>query len=244
MTSFQQSDTGIRGLWLDPRTKLLLTLVVGTVTIMGGNSPVMEILKFAVAAAPVVLLLTAGRVRQAFLCLCAYSTSIAMAHLVLPLLSGVPSLLLSAVCVVFSRFMPGILAAWYMLSTTTVSEFMAAMQRMHISQKITIPLSVVFRFAPTVKEEYASIGDAMRMRGVAFGGGKVSAMLEYRLVPMMVCSVKIGEELSAAALTRGLGAPGSRTSIFKVGFRLADYFLLLFCTAAIALLVLNKLGVV
>ena len=38
-------------------------------------------------------------------------------------------------------------------------------------------------------------------------GGKASAMLEYRLVPVIMCSVKIGEELNAAALTRGLGGP-------------------------------------
>lgn len=36
-------------------------------------------------------------------------------------------------------------------------------------------------------------------------------MLEYRLVPLMVSVVKIGDELSAAALTRGLGAPVKRT---------------------------------
>ncbi len=41
----------------------------------------------------------------------------------------------------------------------------------------------------------------MKMRGIRFGGGKASAMLEYRLVPVIMCSVKIGEELNAAALT-------------------------------------------
>ena len=244
MGSFQQSATGIRGLWLDPRTKLLLTLVVGSVTVMGGLSPAMEVLKFMVAAAPVLLMLSAGRVRQALVCLLAYGACVGLIRLVVPLLHGVPNLLLSAVCVVFSRFMPGVLTAWYMLSTTTVSEFMAAMQRMHVGQKVAIPLSVVFRFAPTVKEEYASIGDAMRMRGVSLGGGKVGAMLEYRLVPMLVCSVKIGEELSAAALTRGLGAPVRRTNIFSVGFRAADVLVLLGCAVALVLLVMNKLGVV
>lgn len=52
--------------------------------------------------------------------------------------------------------------------------------------------------------------DAMRMRGVRFGGGKVGAILEYRIVPMMICSVKIGEELSQAALYAGLGGPVKR----------------------------------
>ena len=55
---------------------------------------------------------------------------------------------------------------YYLVSTTTVSEFVAAMERMHIPQKIVIPVSVVFRFFPTVKEEYAAIRDAMKMRGI------------------------------------------------------------------------------
>lgn len=80
------------------------------------------------------------------------------------------------------------------------------------------PMSVMFRFFPTVAEEWSAIGDAMRMRGVRFGGGKVGAILEYRIVPMMICSVKIGEELSQAALTRGLGGPVKRTNICKLGF--------------------------
>ena len=42
-------------------------------------------------------------------------------------------------------------------------------------------------------------------------------ILEYRMVPMMICSVKIGEELSAAALTRGLGKTVVPTVIVIMG---------------------------
>ena len=47
----------------------------------------------------------------------------------------------------------------------------------------------------------------MKMRNIRFGGKNPFLMVEYRLVPLMVSVVKIGDELSAAALTRGLGAP-------------------------------------
>ena len=92
----------------------------------------------------------------------------------------------------------------------------------------------MFRFFPTVAEEWSAIGDAMRMRGVRFGGGKAGSILEYRMVPMMICSVKIGEELSAAALTRGLGGPVKRTNICKIWFRAQDIVLLLICLGAFA----------
>ena len=43
----------------------------------------------------------------------------------------------------------------------------------------------MMRFFPTLSEEYRSIRDAMRMRGITFGGGKVTKMIEYRLVPLL-----------------------------------------------------------
>ena len=57
-----------------------------------------------------------------------------------------------------------------MLSSTSVSEFISAMERMHVTEKITIPLSVIFRFFPTISEEYKAIRDAMKMRGICAGG--------------------------------------------------------------------------
>ena len=112
------------------------------------------------------------------------------------------------------------------MSTTTVSEFVAAMEHMHIPQTIVIPISVVFRFFPTVKEEYAAIRDAMKMRGITTLRNPMK-MLEYRVVPLMISIAKIGEELSAAALTRGLGAPQKRTNICKIGFAPLDIFFFL-----------------
>ena len=110
---------------------------------------------------------------------------------------------------------------------------------MHVSQKITIPLAVMFRFFPTVVEEAGSINKAMAMRDIKFGGKKALQMIEYRLIPMMTCSVKIGQELSAASLTRGLGGPGKRTNICKIGFGWPD-FLTFICLAGGLLFVILR----
>lgn len=115
---------------------------------------------------------------------------------------------------------------YYLVSTTTVSEFVAAMERMRVPQKVVIPVSVVFRFFPTVKEEYAAIRDAMKMRGITTLRSPMK-MLEYRVVPLMISIAKIGEELSAAALTRGLGAPQKRTNICTIKFGPLDVFFFL-----------------
>lgn len=49
---------------------------------------------------------------------------------------------------------------------------------------------------------------------------------------MMCCCVNIGQDLSAAALTRGLGGPEKRTNICKIGMRFIDWVVLFICLAA------------
>ena len=98
-----------------------------------------------------------------------------------------------------------------------------------------IPMSVIFRFFPTIGEENAAISDAMRMRGIRFGGKHPGRMLEYRLIPLMISVVKIGDELSAAALTRGLGAPVRRTDICRIWFHVQDVLMMAVCAAGFVL---------
>ena len=54
-----------------------------------------------------------------------------------------------------------------------------------------------------------------------------TALLEYRVIPLMISVVKIGDELSAAALTRGLGGLKHRTSIAAIGFTAYDLIIAL-----------------
>ena len=75
------------------------------------------------------------------------------------------------------------------------------------------------------------------------GGAKAGQVLEYQMVPMITSSVRIGEELSASALTRGLGAPVKRTNICRIGCRVQDGLLLFLCLAVIAIWILELCGV-
>ena len=117
------------------------------------------------------------------------------------------------------------------------------MEKLHVSEKIIIPLTVIFRFLPMLKEEFQSIDDAMRMRGICFGGKKASKVLEYKMIPMLICSVRIGEELSAAAITRGLASGNKRTNICKIGFGILDYVFFVFFAVGIARLIMSLVGV-
>lgn len=214
---------------LDPRTKLLMVITVSLIMIGGGYGGSMDILCPVMAALPFALLLVSRRWFASLVYAALYIFASLSTHFFLSRTYGFLNFMIVASCGIFSRFMPGIMMGYFLVTTTTASSFLSAMDRMRVSEKITIPLAVMFRFFPTVGEEYAAISDAMRMRGISLAGGNPLAMLEYRLVPMMICCVKIGEELSAAALTRGLGAPVKRTNISKIGFHIQDVVFILIC---------------
>lgn len=236
--------TGQRqGLTFDPRTKLLLLITVSTFVLggLGGNRFPYTILVLCLVV--LLLLLTAGKLRAAVLYLVIYTAAYLASVLLLPRLSGAAYFLVLGSAGIFSRVMPGVAMGAYVVSTTTVSEFSAAMQRMRVSEKIVIPLSVMFRFFPTVSEEFRSINAAMRMRGIRFGGGKVEKMLEYRIVPLLTCSAKIGEELSASALTRGLGGDVRRTNICRIGFKIQDLIVIALCGVLFVVVALAYMGV-
>ena len=211
------------GILLDPRTKLAVLITIAVFILGGSYEGIMQYYIIVLAAIPLLLLSAVRKWKGAVLYILIFGGSLCLEMFGLSRLAGVANYIAVAIVGILLRFTP-----------STVSEFVAAMERLHLPQQITIPMSVMFRFFPTVAEEWSAIGDAMRMRGVRFGGGKVGAILEYRIVPMMICSVKIGEELSQAALTRGLGGPVKRTNICKLGFHVQDVIFLLICLGAFA----------
>ena len=224
-----QPDVENRGLVLDPRTKMVLLITIAIFVIGGAGGNVIDRFMPLFCLVPFLLFLCAGKWKTAIGYMIVYTVSYVAFLYLGPHTTGIANFLILAVCGILSRFFPSIMMGAYLIETTTVSEFTAAMAKIHVSEKITIPLSVMFRFFPTVVDEFGSINAAMRMRDIRFGGKNAAKMLEYRMVPLMVCSAKIGEELNAAALTRGLGGEVKRTNVCKIGFGTFDYVFLLVC---------------
>ena len=220
---------------LDPRTKLLLLLTINVVMLSSAAEGNAALLKQAVAALAALLLLNAGKGKMALIYIILYALA-GQAGLVLRFFAGtsVIGFLVRFFAQILTRMAPGVMAACYVVATTSVSEFIAAMERMHVSQKIIIPFAVMFRFFPTIGDENRSIQDAMRLRSIGWKRGPV-AMLEYRFVPLIVSVVRIGDELSAAALTRGLGGPIRRTNYCKIGFSAWDFACIAFLAAVLIL---------
>ena len=239
--SSQLSQEKRRG-FLDPRTKLALVLVLALFVMGGLGGEQLKPIKTILSVLPFLLLLIERQWQR-------FGRGVAMLAIgygllfVMPYLPGVLNYIALMCGGILTRFVVTIVMGEYLIATTSVSEFISAMERIHMPQAITIPMSVMFRLFPTIGSEWRSIRRAMTMRGIHLGGAKAGQVLEYQLVPMMTSTVRIGEELSASALTRGLGAPVKRTNICRIGFRAQDILLLAGCIFVIAVWILELCGV-
>ncbi len=229
---------------LDPRTKMLLLSCVSVFVLGNAGGDSAAEFRVALNYLPLLLLIASRRWGIFAYAVFLYTVAYGLACLVMPHCTGLLCYLTLAFSGIILRFLPGILTGMYVVSTTTVSEFICAMEKIHVPDAITIPLSVMFRFFPTVTEEARFINRAMAMRDIRFGGTKVFQMLEYRLIPLMTCSLKIGQELSAASLTRGLGGPDRRTNICKIGFGFWDFVTFILLGAGIAFTVLRAIKII
>ncbi len=226
---------------LDPRTKLFMVLVVSTIIMMSATTTLQWVIRIIITLIPIGLLIVEKKYASAIRFLVLYSAALILTFRFLSEESGglIQSLLIGY-CGIVVQFLPSIITAWYVVRTTKIGELMSAMQKMHVPNGITIALAVVMRFFPTIKEEYASIRDAMKMRGVMLGGGNALRMVEFRMIPLLFSCVNIGDELSAAAITRGLGGKVQRSSVVELKLSVIDYAFIFFFTIAIGFFVFIK----
>ncbi|HIC0401611.1 TPA: energy-coupling factor transporter transmembrane component T [Streptococcus agalactiae] len=117
------------------------------------------------------------------------------------------------------------------LSTTKVGEFLSAMSYARISKKITIPLAVMLRYIPTVREDWMYIKDSMCLRGISpsFVGFIKNPALTIECIysPMIIMASKAADELTIASITRGIESPKKRTSIIEIRFDIQDIIALI-----------------
>lgn len=224
---------------LDPRTKFALLFSVGFF-VFSNLSVAVELCVFAVLGMFLVsyrhYALTA---RFGIVYLMMFGLDLFVA----PYMPGMFGALFMA-CVKLPRLVILIvLAANLLIKTTSVSEFTAAFRKMHIPEQIVIPFSVMFRFIPTIQEEWRSIQNAMMLRGIT---GSVGAAvrepmqtLEYGLVPILMSISTISGELAAASLSRGLEAGSERTCLTVVRLRAIDYLVLALCVAFMVVQVMS-----
>ena len=136
-------------LHLDPRTKLALILLCVLSAMFAPN------LYFQLALAALIGLLAAlcGKWRYALRGILVYALICAFTVWCMGVLTGTWRTMFTAFLgLVHKVYACGMLAG-LVISTTRVGEFLSAMARLHVPKKLTIPIAVMLRYLPAIRED-------------------------------------------------------------------------------------------
>ena len=231
-------------LHLDPRTKLFLILLCVLSAVFAPN------LYFQLALVTLIGLLAAfsGKWQYALHGIIAYALICLFTVWCMGVLSGTWRTMFVAFLGLVHKVSAGGMLAGLLISTTKVGEFLSAMARLHIPKKLTIPIAVMLRYLPTIREDWHYIKDAMRLRDVSptlWGFLKAPAMtITCIYVPLLTAASKAADELSIASMTRGIENPKPRTCLINIQMQWADLLaLVLFAAFLVMEIVWKTVGV-
>ena len=224
----------MKALHLDPRTKLFLLLLCVLCAMSAPN------LTFQFALAALIGLLSAlgGKGRYALRGLLVYALICAFTVWCMGRITGTwQTMFVAFLGLVHKVYACGMLAG-LVIATTRVGEFLSAMARLRVPKKLTIPIAVMLRYLPTIREDWHFIKDAMRLRDVSStlaGFLKAPAMtVNCIYVPLLTAASKAADELSIASVTRGIENPKPRTCLVKIRMQAADGLAFLLLAAFLA----------
>lgn len=134
------------------------------------------------------------------------------------------------------------------LAGEATGSLMAALQAMRFPKAVGIAVAVVLRFFPTIFGEYRAIRSSQRFRGIGVGVvhtlTHLPSTVEYILIPLILRTTKVAEELSASMTVRGVRFSGETISYHPIHFSWKDSALCVFMAVISgAVFVLEKGGV-
>lgn len=148
---------------LDPRTKLLI-LAVTSVSVFMNKSIAVECV---LAGIPLVLLSTSGNLKRMLKYAAFFLTLLLIQLFIVPRLPVTFGGIVYMFAVYIRKLLPCFILGSFLIATTSVSKFLAAITKLRLSKGLTIALAVTLRYFPTMREEWASIRDAMALRGIS-----------------------------------------------------------------------------
>lgn len=214
---------------LDPRAKLYL-LTLGNLTLFLHVSLTTEIILVTLLLS---LYFLAGRTKSGIRMSAVYTALVGIDLFVIPIAEGVLLNFLSLLSVGIRMMLPCVISGGYAFSTTTVGEMVCGLRKLRVPETIIIPSVTVIRFFPTIAEDYRQIRNAMALRGISFRNPMEA--LEYILIPLLMNSNNVAQDLSVAAMTKGISLPGQHTSMVELSMKWYDWGYMVACTVPFAL---------
>lgn len=217
-------------LYFDPRTKLFLLVLSNLALFMHISLPA-EILLVSLLLIPFFM---SDKEKIAVKMALLYITMITLDVFLIPVAKGIVLNLISMFSVGIRIMLPCIISGAYAFSTTSVGEMVSALRKLKVPETIIIPCVTVIRFFPTIAEDYRQIRSAMAFRGISTGKAAMlchpARSLEYILMPLLMNSNNVAQDISVAAMTKGISMPGNHTSMRELKMTVLDWIYMGLCT--------------
>lgn len=227
---------------IDPRTALLATCLLGIAAVLSNRPEAAH----AACAIGALCALAAGAWRPCI----ALSAAYGLIAVVMALAEGAGNTTLVIAVVMLSymaqKFVVLSLLGISLSKLASMQDLLAALQAMGAPQAVLIPCMVVLRFFPTIRRDASHLMESLKTRRVLAGRGYAlrhpALVCELLVVPLLMRSVRVSDELAASALVRGLGGEIRPTMLHSLSFGVKDAVVTALTLASIGVLAWLQFG--
>jgi len=207
---------------LDPRSKFILSVILMSFSILFLDMRVL----IAILSFQLILLWLAKTIKEWVYSLKGLVFFFAIIFITQLLFGGslLTGIILSIRLIVLSSSM-----SWFFLSSTP-EDIGRAMSAAKLPVELTFSFVMAIRFIPVIYDEFQSIYDAQRSRGLELEKGGFKTRMRNLmpiLIPLLVGTIRRTYEIADAMEVRAFGALPKRTSYKPLKFGRGDYFLCL-----------------
>lgn len=227
---------------VDPRTALLATCLLGIAAVISNRPEAAH----AACAIGALCALAAGAWRPCI----ALSAAYGLIAAVMALAEGAGNTTLVIAVVMLSymaqKFVVLSLLGISLSKLASMQDLLAALQAMGAPQAVLIPCMVVLRFFPTIRRDASHLMESLKTRRVLAGRGYAlrhpALVCELLVIPLLMRSVRVSDELAASALVRGLGGEIRPTMLHSLSFGVKDAVVTALTLASIGVLAWLQFG--
>lgn len=221
---------------LDPRTVFGIVFIFVLLG-MAVNKPLSSHILLIICN---VYLLTAKAYRECILYSIMYILIAGLMFYIHKIPNTTISLMIVSLSYFIQKFSIALMMIAFLKKMTSMPYIISAMQTMQFPNVIAIPFIVIFRYMPTLKEDYGYLRDSLKIRGISTSGLRLFVhpirSLEFMLVPILFRSIRSAEELSTSVLLRGIENYKNRTNIYPLKFTKIDIVYAVFTVIAVSIL--------
>lgn len=220
----KEVKSGLHFLGLDPRAGVCMLIAANIGMFLEQTSRQGNLITLVM----LLILIVYGCFRQALKGAAILAVLYILQAFVLPVSPKAVIMIFSVFVNMARRMLPCFLVGALLIHKCSTQEFVVGMRKLHLPQNLITALSVTIRYFPSLREEIRHIHDAMKLQRIPLG-----SRFECYVVPVILSAGTTADELSAAAVTRGIDNPAPKTSIVDISFGISDLLMVVLCCAGV-----------